>query len=55
LAATIHGLEIPEAMRWGAINSANVIGKIGAEEGLLIRSDLEERLKTNDNLKPEKI
>ena len=55
LAATIHGAEIPEAMSWGAINSANVIGRIGAEEGLLIKSEMEEKLRANENLKPEKI
>jgi len=55
LAAIIHGLEIPEAMKWGSINSANVIGKIGAEEGLLTKSELEQKLIINKNLKTEKI
>jgi ribokinase len=55
LAAIIHELEIPEAMKWGTINSASVIGKIGAEEGLLTKSELEEKLITNGNLKVEKI
>jgi ribokinase len=55
LAAIIHELEIPEAMRWGTINSASVIGKIGAEEGLLTKSELGEKLITNGNLKVEKI
>lgn len=55
LAAIIHGLEIPEAMKWGTINSTSVIGKTGAEEGLLIKSELEEKLITNGDLKAEKI
>ena len=55
LAAIIHGLEIPEAMKWGSINSANVIGKIGAEEGLLTKSELEQKLIINKDLKTEKI
>jgi ribokinase len=55
LAAIIHGLEIPEAMKWGTINSASVIGKIGAEEGLLTKQELEEKLITNESLKAEKI
>jgi len=55
LSAIIHGLEIPEAMTWGTINSSSVIGKIGAERGLLTKSELEEKLITNVGLKPEKI
>jgi sugar/nucleoside kinase (ribokinase family) len=55
LASVIHGLEIPEAMKWGAINSAYVIGKIGAEEGLLTKSELEEKLISNADLKAERI
>jgi ribokinase len=55
LAATIHGLEVSEAMRWGAINSANVIQGVGAEEGLLTKNKLEEKLESNSNLKAEKI
>lgn len=55
LAATLHGLEIAEAMRWGAISSANVIQGIGAEVGLLTKPEMEERLKTESSLKAEKI
>src|ERR1035437_1165190 len=55
LAAIIHDLEIPEAMKWGTINSASVIGKIGAEEGLLTKSELEEKLLSNRNLETEEI
>lgn len=46
LAAIIYGPEISEAMKWGALNSASVIQKIGAEEGLLTKSNLEEQLKS---------
>jgi len=55
LAAVIHGLEIPEAMKWGTLNSANVIQGIGAGEGLLTKSELEEKLKSNSSFKAEKI
>ena len=55
LAATLHGLETEEAMRWGAISSANVIRGIGAEVGLLTKPEMEERLKTESSLKAEKI
>lgn len=53
LAATIHGLEIPEAMQWGALNSANVIKGIGAEVGLLTKSEMEEKIKLNKELNVE--
>jgi len=55
LAAVIHGLEIPEAMKWGALNSANVIKGIGAEVGLLTESELEEKLREDVNFTAEKI
>lgn len=55
LAAIIHGLEISEAMKWGALNSASVIGKIGAENGLLTKPELEEKLKINTDFEAEKI
>ncbi len=43
LAATIHGLEIQEAMKWGTINAVSVIGKIGAQEGLLRKEEMEKK------------
>jgi ribokinase len=55
LAAISHGLEIPEAMKWGALNSANVIKGIGAQVGLLTKSELEEKLKEDANFKAEEI
>jgi ribokinase len=55
LSAIIHDLEITEAMKWGAINSASVIGKIGAKEGLLTKNELEQKLTSNLGLKTEKI
>jgi ribokinase len=55
LAAVSHGLEIPEAMIWGALNSANVIKGIGAEVGLLTKSEMQEKLKLNSDLKTEKL
>ena len=50
LAAIIYGLGIPEAMTWGTINSASVIGKIGSQEGLLTKLEMEKKL-VNNNLK----
>lgn len=55
LAAIIHGLEIPAAMKWGALNSANVIKGIGAEVGLLTKSEMQEKLNTDLKFAAEKI
>lgn len=44
LAATLHGLSIKDAMRWGALNSASVIEKVGAQAGLLHKNDMEKKL-----------
>lgn len=44
LAALASGQPVSEAMRWGAINAASVVGKIGAQEGLLDKETLAIRL-----------
>ncbi len=46
LSAVLYNKSIEEAMRWGTLNSASVVQKIGAEEGLLRKSDLEDKLKS---------
>jgi sugar/nucleoside kinase (ribokinase family) len=43
-AALCLGLPLKEALRWGPINSMSVVQKIGAQEGLLSRADLEKYL-----------
>ena len=45
LGATIYGFDIETAMRWGAINSASVVGQVGAEPGLLTKEEIEEKFK----------
>ena len=42
LSATLQNLSKKEAMRWGAMNSSAVIGKIGAEEGLLTKEQIKQ-------------
>jgi sugar/nucleoside kinase (ribokinase family) len=44
VAALLLGKSVPEALTWGPINSAFVVQKIGAQEGLLTRTVLEECL-----------
>lgn len=55
ISAILNGETIPEAMRWGAFNSAAVIGEIGAEKGLLTKLSMFEILKTNEDLKAKEI
>lgn len=45
LSAISSGLKIEEAMRWGAVNAASVIEKIGAQAGLLTQEEIEKKLK----------
>ena len=40
LAALQHGKPVPEAMRWGTMNSASVITKIGPQAGLLTEKQM---------------
>ena len=44
LAAYIHGLPVPKAMEWGSWNATSVVGKIGAEAGLLTKREMEEKI-----------
>jgi len=44
LAATLHGLSVPDAMQWGSFNAASVVSKIGAEAGLLKKEEMEEKV-----------
>ena len=44
-AAVAMGLSLEEAMRWAPINSMNVVQHVGAQEGLLQKSDLLSLLK----------
>lgn len=40
VSALAYGQSVSEAMRWGSVNSASVIQKIGAREGLLKKNQL---------------
>lgn len=48
--ALIKGKDLSEAMRWGAANSASVVEQVGAQEGLLSYSKMQERLKMNSKI-----
>jgi sugar/nucleoside kinase (ribokinase family) len=49
LAGILNNEPLEEAMHWGTQDSASVIQKIGAEEGLLSKTGLEEKLKSAGN------
>jgi ribokinase len=51
LAGLFHGLHVSEAMRWGAANSASVIGKIGPQDGLLTLAELKSMLSRHKRVK----
>ena len=55
LAAILHGLESREAMKWGAIDSANAIQGIGAQVNLLTKTGMEDKLKESKELITEKL
>jgi sugar/nucleoside kinase (ribokinase family) len=45
LAAAAHGECLPNSMLWGSVNSASVVGHIGAQAGLLGKDEMQELLK----------
>lgn len=42
--ATVLGKSIVESMQWGTMNAASVVGKVGAETGLMTLEELENKL-----------
>lgn len=55
LAALFHGKDLPEAMRWGAVNGAAVVEEIGPQAGLLSYDKMQERLKENKGVVAQEI
>lgn len=49
-AAMLHGQNLPTAMSWGVHNAESVMKQVGAQAGLLTKSQLDEELKKSDNL-----
>ncbi|MFA5736981.1 MAG: carbohydrate kinase family protein [Candidatus Paceibacterota bacterium] len=54
LAAIIENLSVPEALAWGAVNSASVVQKIGPHEGLLSSDEIKRQL-SQKNISIQKI
>jgi ribokinase len=45
LASRIYGHDIQTSLQWGTINAASVIGKVGAQPGLLMKEEIERKAK----------
>jgi sugar/nucleoside kinase (ribokinase family) len=56
VAALLLGKSVPEALTWGPVNSASVVQKVGAQEGLLTHEELLAKLASApQSYKPEAI
>ncbi len=55
LSAIIKGKDIPEALRWGTVNSASVLGFIGPQAGLLNEEKMQEALQNSSSVVPVEI
>tara|TARA_Y100000310_G_C20650832_1_gene799321 strand:+ start:1106 stop:2128 length:1023 start_codon:yes stop_codon:yes gene_type:complete len=55
LSALVKGKTIPEAMKWGTLNSASVIQRVGPQDGLIKLSLLNKIMKANPNFKARKL
>lgn len=55
VSALAKGKPMSEAMRWGTVNSASVIQKIGAREGLLKKREMEATLRKHPSFKVKKL
>ncbi len=55
MAAIILGHDIQMALKWGTVNSASVIGKTGAQQGLLHTNEIDDWLHKAENLKTSEV
>lgn len=55
MAGVLSGQETPEAMRWGLLNAYSVMQKIGAQNGLATRDELNVLLSKHTELQPKDI
>lgn len=54
-AGLFYGKSLEEAMRWGGVNSASVVEKIGSQTGLLTYNQISEKLKEHKNITAKEI
>ncbi len=55
VAALAHGETLPEALRWGSANAANVVQHIGPQAGLLHKKEMERVLKQTKRVQAKKL
>ncbi|MFH1767228.1 MAG: carbohydrate kinase family protein [Patescibacteria group bacterium] len=55
LGALLHGKKHGEALRWGSVNAASVVGKIGPTKGLLSHTEIQKRLKARPSYKTKEL
>jgi ribokinase len=55
MAAIMEGNSVSDAMRYGTMNAASVIGTIGAEKGLLTKEEMHKKLAENPDFQPKKL
>lgn len=55
MGAVMHGRPTLEAMKWGMVNSASVVSKIGAVAGLLTAQEIEKKLEENPDFGPREL
>lgn len=55
LGALIHGKKHPEALKWGSVNAASVVGFIGPTKGLLSHTEIVKRLKAKPSYKTKEL
>ena len=55
LSATLLGYDLPTAMQWGTANAGGVIQKIGAQKGLLGKTEINKIIKKYSKIKPIKV
>lgn len=55
LGAIMSRLSIEEAMRWGSVNAASVVTKVGAQAGLMTKEAIEQKLKDQEDFQAREL
>lgn len=55
LGAIMNGLTHDEALRWGSVNAASVVGQVGPTPGLLTANQIKSRLRSRPSFKVKKV
>ena len=55
LGALMHGRKHSEALMWGSVNAASVVGQVGPTKGLLSHTEIKRRLKDRPSYKTKEL